>query len=699
VQVTRATIFPLLAPAETENRADAVVRDEFCADLAVVYSFGPPFGQRLVTHDDLRKLDLAPRALRRTAFEQLEHLADRAQFHGRPPALMLSFDGLESSLLLSERFWSRMSDVVPGEIVVGVPARDVVIVTGSDSGAGLEKARRAVDRVLFAGDEHPLTQHLLVRRGGAWVPFETAPAAAPPLIPRRGHNPDGPPRQYQDHPSWPEQRVPISAMPVSPVSRPAAPRRQPAPAQSAPVMPAPVMPAAASAGQPLLPAGGARGVPQRGPMPASAPGAGPQGPSVPRRVSQPSPAPMSSAPMSSVPMSSVPMSSVPMSSVPMSSGPLSPSAPLSGGPRPAAGPQPGLAPRPATSGTSFPPAQRPATTSAPRPGSAEMSRPGSAEMSRPGSTDLPRSVAADMPRPGRTSVPRPATSAMPRSAATDLPRPATSEVPVVPRPATSAAPRQAAAPSWSAPTSQPASGGRSVGRSEERWDDPAPARGYRPEPSSGTGGRRRAPEPSPVRPYSAPPFSSSHLASMTSDSLPVVPSAPPAHREPPRALISPLPEPRGSAYPVSAVPASASPQPRRRAAAPQLPSAEYDLVKPLYGPADDYPVSAPSGATRRPEPDSYGRGYGYTGGGRVPDVPASRHAYPEDPRESEPMAPWSRDRDGEGTVSRGRGARESRERTAPSYPGSWGQTPPAPVVPPGRPSWDSRTGARARFAR
>ncbi|WP_344127304.1 DUF1444 family protein, partial [Luedemannella flava] len=226
--MTRATFFPLLAPADADIRADAVVRDGFCADLTVVYSFGPPFGQRLVTHDDLRKLDLTPRALRRAAHEQLEQLAGKAQFHGRPPALMLSFDGLESSLLLSERFWARMAEVVPGDIVVGVPARDVVIVTGSDSLPGLEKARRAVDRVLFAGDENPLTQHLLVRRNGTWEPFEAAPTMPAPAPRRDPHGPDRQPRQYQDHPSWPEQRVPISAMPVSPVDRSAA-RRGPAP--------------------------------------------------------------------------------------------------------------------------------------------------------------------------------------------------------------------------------------------------------------------------------------------------------------------------------------------------------------------------------------------------------------------------------------------------------------------------------------
>jgi hypothetical protein len=54
------------------------------------------------------------------------------------------------------------------EPVIGVPARDVVIVTGSRSPAGLAKARRAVDRVFFAGGPHLLTPHLLVRRDRSW---------------------------------------------------------------------------------------------------------------------------------------------------------------------------------------------------------------------------------------------------------------------------------------------------------------------------------------------------------------------------------------------------------------------------------------------------------------------------------------------------------------------------------------------------
>src|SRR4051794_41803138 len=112
--------------------------------------------------------------LRRSAFEHLEVLSSRAEFHGQPPALMLSFEGLESSLLLATDFWSRLEGAVPGELVVGVPARDVVIVTGSQSGAGMEKVRRCVERVFFAGGDHPVSRQVLGRPNG------TRGAFAPP---------------------------------------------------------------------------------------------------------------------------------------------------------------------------------------------------------------------------------------------------------------------------------------------------------------------------------------------------------------------------------------------------------------------------------------------------------------------------------------------------------------------------------------
>jgi len=254
VQVTRPTFLPLLAPADPQRIGDGAVWDEYCGDLTVVYTFGPPFGKRVVNHADLDQMQLSHRVMRRTALEHLESLSGRAQFHGQAPALMLSFDGLESSLLLASEFWARLHTKVPGDLIVGVPARDVVIVTGSQSQPGLEKARRAVDRVFFAGDEHLLTRQLLIRRSGVWEPFERPARAAG----RSGqhHGPDQRPRQYQEHPSWPGERVPVAAVrPVGTGNRnPPVERRPGAQPLHVPPPIAPAAPVAPPAGQLAPPA-------------------------------------------------------------------------------------------------------------------------------------------------------------------------------------------------------------------------------------------------------------------------------------------------------------------------------------------------------------------------------------------------------------------------------------------------------------
>ncbi len=227
MQATRTTFIPLLVSAHSDRVDPAAVRDEAFAGLQVVYTAGPQFGRRVVTHGDLNQIQLHPQALRQAAFQHIEVLSSRAEFHGQPPALMLSFEGLESSLLLANDFWARMEGSVPGELVVGVPARDVVVVTGSRSGPGLEKAKRCVERVFFAGGEALISRGLFVRRGGVWEPFDRTvrPSGRPQFGPAHLHGVGQPPRQYQEHPSWPGgERIP----PQQPMgARPGPVRRRP----------------------------------------------------------------------------------------------------------------------------------------------------------------------------------------------------------------------------------------------------------------------------------------------------------------------------------------------------------------------------------------------------------------------------------------------------------------------------------------
>ncbi|HEY8471766.1 MAG TPA: hypothetical protein VIL37_03915 [Natronosporangium sp.] len=171
---------PQLSPDE--------LTDGFLGDIVVGYTPGPPYGRRLLTWQEHDLSGMSRRQLRRQAAENLYAVLDQVGVHGQPPTLMISFngvEGLESSVLLAPAFWDDLASAVPGELVVGVPARDVVMFTGSQSQSGLQKLRRAVDRVIFAGGPHLLCQDLLVRRGRRWEIFHPAMAVEPvsPVIP------------------------------------------------------------------------------------------------------------------------------------------------------------------------------------------------------------------------------------------------------------------------------------------------------------------------------------------------------------------------------------------------------------------------------------------------------------------------------------------------------------------------------------
>src|ERR1043166_1559381 len=123
-----ATFMPTVISSRDAAFGDHHVLDVLFDDLFVGYSMGA--ADRLMTWADFDRMQLNRRELRRRAAHTLDASLDRVNIHGQPPALMVDFRGLESSLLLADGFWDSLEGAVPGEIVIAVPARDVMIVTG-----------------------------------------------------------------------------------------------------------------------------------------------------------------------------------------------------------------------------------------------------------------------------------------------------------------------------------------------------------------------------------------------------------------------------------------------------------------------------------------------------------------------------------------------------------------------------------------
>ena len=155
---------------------DAPLSEPFLPGLCLLFAFDRPSEYEIVAGRHVRALGLAPSSLRALAVTNLRRRLPDIQRHGDHPAYMLTAGGnLESSLLLLDDLWDQQSMDVPGALVAAVPARDVLLFTGSDSPVGLSALRSSIERVWPDGG-HLLTRELFTWRAHSWSPFE--PAAA-----------------------------------------------------------------------------------------------------------------------------------------------------------------------------------------------------------------------------------------------------------------------------------------------------------------------------------------------------------------------------------------------------------------------------------------------------------------------------------------------------------------------------------------
>lgn len=154
------------------NQKDPTVREHLVADLWIVYALDFSKITESMGESTMKELKIAREELRSLALANLRNILPETQQHGDGPWYMLTAGGdYTASLLLFDDLWSELQESVEGDIVVAVPARDVVLFTGSRSQHGIEMVRQKAREIVEGGD-HVVSQTLLRRVAGKWSVFE-----------------------------------------------------------------------------------------------------------------------------------------------------------------------------------------------------------------------------------------------------------------------------------------------------------------------------------------------------------------------------------------------------------------------------------------------------------------------------------------------------------------------------------------------
>ncbi len=154
--------------------AFAPAAERLVADLSIVYAFDHPHALEIMTETESKAIGVPRNELRELALHNLRRLVPEVGYHGDGERYMLLAGGnFEASLLLLDEIWDRLAPQVEGDLVACVPARDMMLYTGSRTRRGIESLRHVATRVLAQGG-YAISGSLLRWTGTGWVVNEGA---------------------------------------------------------------------------------------------------------------------------------------------------------------------------------------------------------------------------------------------------------------------------------------------------------------------------------------------------------------------------------------------------------------------------------------------------------------------------------------------------------------------------------------------
>jgi uncharacterized protein YtpQ (UPF0354 family) len=148
------------------------VSEPLNAQLVILYAEDSPKNLRYLTPKDLQSAGIKREELKAMAVNNLRTIIPKIEVRGAQGVFMITAGGdYEASLLLFDDIWTGQKIAVSGDYVVAIPARDTLLVTGSNDKAGIAKIKEIAAGALKDAP-YRLTGDLFVYRGGQFIKFE-----------------------------------------------------------------------------------------------------------------------------------------------------------------------------------------------------------------------------------------------------------------------------------------------------------------------------------------------------------------------------------------------------------------------------------------------------------------------------------------------------------------------------------------------
>lgn len=146
--------------------------EKYNDELFIFYAQDTEHSISYLIKDNIEEYNINTEDLRATSIENLLNILPEIQSHGENGYFMLTAGGdYEASLILEESIWTKENFKVKGEIVIAVPARDLVLITGNEDREGLKRLQETIAEINQTGS-YLVSDKLFIWGGGKFEVYD-----------------------------------------------------------------------------------------------------------------------------------------------------------------------------------------------------------------------------------------------------------------------------------------------------------------------------------------------------------------------------------------------------------------------------------------------------------------------------------------------------------------------------------------------
>jgi len=148
------------------------VYERYNDELYIFYAQDSEHSISYLIKNDIKEYEIETEGLKENSIKNLLNILPEIKSHGENGYFILTAGGdYEASLILEQSIWTKENFAVKGEIVIGIPARDLVLITGSEDEEGIKRLKETINEVNQTGN-HLVSEKIFIWKQGKFEIYD-----------------------------------------------------------------------------------------------------------------------------------------------------------------------------------------------------------------------------------------------------------------------------------------------------------------------------------------------------------------------------------------------------------------------------------------------------------------------------------------------------------------------------------------------